>query len=234
MCKWLWNIEIFFGFLPVPCVSLSDTKPSRGWDQEGRCILQTIKTEAKYSSDVKEELRIFQPDACWIKVEFLLSSVRKCLEPWPHRWTKIFSTWTAKTRIESFQKSVSKWEQKANIGISSISSKSFSLLRLSRYTALDRRRICIYELHTKKPIHLEFDMTGFDLKPLQQVLQQTLITRQGLVRDFCKARWVKGSIRCASLLNLTFLQQTWNAKDTSDFLEKVARTGALVIRCRLH
>lgn len=34
-----------------------------------------------------------EPEACWIKVEFLRSSVRNWSEPWLQRWMKIFSTW---------------------------------------------------------------------------------------------------------------------------------------------
>lgn len=50
-----------------------------------------------------------------MKVEFLLSSVRKWFEPWPQRWTNIFNTWNTRSMSRTLSHSDRKGRTIINI-----------------------------------------------------------------------------------------------------------------------
>lgn len=83
--------------LPALCFSLSGTMLCHGLDQEGHYkLIHQEENEGESSKGQTAKPRSMkyneEPEACWIKVEFLRSSVRNWSDPWLQRWTKIFST----------------------------------------------------------------------------------------------------------------------------------------------
>lgn len=153
-------------------------------------------------------------------MEFLLSSVRKWFDPWPQRWTKIFSTWN--TRSKRRTQTNSNWNDNSNCT-----------------SSLERQKYCS---------HLQFDMTGLYLQPLQEVFQQTLTTTWRLMGDFYSGIIIKDvthhiviALCMSEIPGYNTLQRPAGVgslqkqpKDTSNFLEKVARTGIFIICRSLH